>query len=121
MKKMPQPPIDRLGRDTERHSFWPACVVACAGLICLLWGLSRQTRAETTNGANATETQLMKAFASAGIQTAPSSAAPTFPSGPGTPGFDPARPPEAVPPNVTAKAGRFKLRVNTESNAACPT
>jgi hypothetical protein len=74
-KRVPQPPVHPLLRNTEQHDFWPAAVIAAIALALLFSGARQMTSVETTDGASASEVQLVKAFSRGGLQFRTPSAA----------------------------------------------
>jgi len=120
MKLVPQPPVNRFLRDTERHDFWPAFVLAVAGVLLAACGARHATGVPTTGGGQASETQLVMGFASGGLQYADRLPPPLPPS------FDAeANPDEALErwtrQQASAKPPTWKVRVDISSRAACPT
>ncbi len=85
MKRVPQPPVNPALRDVERHDFWPGFVAVVAGVVLLFCGARHLTGVGTVAGNTATEIQLVKAFASGGLQYANELAPPPPPKldGPG--------------------------------------
>jgi hypothetical protein len=71
-----QPPINRNLRSPEHHDFWPGFAVAIAAAVFILLGALHTTRVETTDGSNAREFQLIKAFARGGLEVLPAVSAP---------------------------------------------
>jgi hypothetical protein len=119
-KRIPQPPVNRALRDLERHEFWVGFIVVLVGLVLLLCGARHLTGVDTTEGGTASETQLVKAFASSGLQYASK--------------LPPSLPPKLDDPVAQAEAFKrwqieqdnpkklsWAVRVDTEAKAACPT
>ncbi|MBM3878592.1 MAG: hypothetical protein FJ387_02580 [Verrucomicrobia bacterium] len=67
-RTVPQPPVDPLLRDAERHDFWLGLGVALVAIILLLSGARHVTGIETEPGQSARETQLVRAFARGGLE-----------------------------------------------------
>ena len=67
-QRVPQPPVNSLLRNTERHDFWPGFVIALVAAILLFCGARHVTGVETQEGDSAWEAQLVKAFARGGLQ-----------------------------------------------------
>jgi hypothetical protein len=86
-------------------------------LVLGVWGIARLTKAETVNGAKASERQLTKAFTSGGLQPVESKP----PAGFREPSLPPGLPPDAKPPPPKAKTAKHKFRVNTGATTPCPT
>ena len=117
-KRVPQPPVNPLLRNTEQHDFWLAAVIAAIALALLSAGARQVTSVETIDGASASEVQLVKAFARGGLQFRSASLT-----------LDPAT---LVDPNAAAAAMdeaarvtnlplRERYRVNTAAVDPCPT
>jgi hypothetical protein len=66
-KHVPQPPVNPLLRNTERHDFWSGALVAAIAVVVLFCGASHVTIVETHDGDSARESQLVKAFARGGL------------------------------------------------------
>lgn len=75
IQQTPQPPINRLTRQTEEHDFWTGTVVAVIGLLFFIVGLRHLTGIETLDGNSAWETQIVKAFSTSGLRYGESTAA----------------------------------------------
>jgi len=121
-RRVPQPTVVPGLRDPERHSFWPGFVGVLIGLVFLLAGARHLTGVETTDGDNAWETQLMKAFANGGLRYPGDEPPPPPPP----PRFDdPAANAEALDrwarQNAQAEAPKWKVRVDIGANTPCPT
>ncbi|HEY9173488.1 MAG TPA: hypothetical protein VI136_14475, partial [Verrucomicrobiae bacterium] len=69
-KRVPQPPVDPLRRDAERHDFWSGFVLAIIAAALLLCGVRHVTGVETQDGDSATELQLIQSFTSGGLHFA---------------------------------------------------
>lgn len=121
-KRVPQPPVRAGLRSLERHRFWPGFVAALAGIMLAGVGVWRLTGIETAEGGQATEIQLIKAYASGGLQ---------FPEQVSTP---PPPPPMMDDPGAMAEAlarwdqenarrepPSWKVRVDVSAKAPCPT
>lgn len=119
-KRVPQPPVNPASRPRERHDFWPAFVATVAGLVVTFCGVRHVTGVDTTAGAAATEAQLVKAFSSSGVQYASAQAAPPPPNLEGV-----ANPDEALARWAKQQANvqppAWKIRVDLDAKAACPT
>jgi hypothetical protein len=113
-RRVPQPAINPAVRDTERHGFLPGFAVATIGLIFLVFGGWHLTAIETVKGGKAREIQLMKAYASGGLQF-PKSAPP--PPDPG----DPAAFERWLQKYADATPTTWKVRVDTAATTPCPT
>ncbi len=120
MRRIPQPPVNPAIRDVERHEFWLGFIVVLMGGILAACGALHLTRVDTAQGGTAWETQLMKAFASSGLQYAsrlPLSVPPKL--------DDPVAQAEAFErwriEQANAKPPTWIVRVDTEAKAACPT
>ena len=120
LKRVEQPPVNPLLRDPERHDFWPAFILVIIAGMLLFCGGWHVTRVETSDGDAAREIQLIKSFASGGLQFVDSVSVPDPAS------FDdPAAAAAAVEgwerESARAAATRGKVRVNTGATAPCPT
>ncbi len=120
IRRVPQPPMNPTRREREQHEFWPGLIGALIGVVLVFCGARHLTAVETVGGGTAWETQLMKAYASGGLQF-PSQIAPPPP-----PRLDdPAAAAEALDrwARQTAKASAptWKVRVDTEAKTPCPT
>jgi hypothetical protein len=120
VKRIPQPPVNPAARALERHDFWPGLVAAVAGAAILFCGARHLTNVDTADGGTAWETQLMKAFATAGVQYASEQPAPPPPKLDGL-----ANPAEALDrwakQQANAQPLSWKIRVDLGAKAACPT
>lgn len=119
-KRVPQPPVNRALRAREGHDFWPGFVAALAGAVVVFCGARHLTNVDTVEGSTAWETQLVKAFASSGLQY-PDQVAPAPP-----PKLDNvANPGEALDRWAKQQAGfkppTWKVRVDTSAKTPCPT
>jgi hypothetical protein len=103
-------------RSRERHNFWPAFVAALIGVILLVCGARHTTAVDTKDGDLATETQLVKAFSSGGLQYASQLPPPSPPKG-----DDPVALERWARQNAHPEAPAWKVRVDTAAAAACPT
>jgi hypothetical protein len=119
-KRVPQPPVNRMLRGREGRDFWPGLVVALAGAALAFCGARHLTNVDTVDGNTARETQLIKAFASSGLQY-PDQVAPAPPpklDGVANPGeaLDRwAKQQAHVPPPT------WKIRVDLGAKTPCPT
>lgn len=75
-QRVPQPPIQRSVRETERRDSSAGLALVLVGLALLCWGAIRVTGLDTLSGDDASERQLMKAFASGGLQISDPAALP---------------------------------------------
>jgi hypothetical protein len=114
MKRVPQPAVDPSRRAVERHTFWPGFGAAAAGLVLVFFGARHLTAIETVGGGKAQEIQLMKAYASGGLQY------PKVPPLPPDPG-DPVAYEKWIQQYGNAAAATWKVRVDTAASAPCPT
>jgi hypothetical protein len=117
-RRVSQPPVNPGLRDPERHGFWLGCIVALAGVALAYCGSRHVTAIETVDGGIASETQLMKAYSTSGLQFPDQIAPPPPPK--------PEAGPEALAlwARQTAKAAeppRWKVRVDTSAKEPCPT
>ncbi len=116
--RVPQPPVDPPRRDVEQHDFWPAAAVTAIALVLLWIGARQTTGMNTLDGGSASALQLVKAFATGGLQfqKAPLSFDPTI-------HVDPAAAAAAM--DQAARIGdlplRARYRVNTDAADPCPT
>ena len=119
-KRLPQPPVDPALRDLEHHDFWPGFITALIGLILAFCGAWHLTNVDTVSGSTAWETQLIKGFASGGLQYADRIAPPPPPKLDNS-----AASAEALDrwsrQQASVRPPAWKVRVDTESKAACPT
>ena len=117
-KRLPQPPVNPLLRNTEQRDFWPGAVVAAIALILLFCGARHLTSVETLDGGSAWEAQLVQAFARGGLQFQNAS----LNLGPAT-FADPAAAAAAMDKaaRVADLPLRARYRVNTSAVDPCPT
>ncbi len=120
LKKIPQPPVNPALRETEGRGFWAAFVVVVVGAMLLLYGARHMTAVETVDGATATEIQIVKACSTGGFQY-PSQVPPPPPPKPDDPAAAAAALERWERQSVAAANATWKVRVDTESKAACPT
>jgi hypothetical protein len=66
--RIPQPPITPLARNNEDRDFWPAFAVALAAVFLLYAGVNHRTHIMTQDGDSASAMQLIRAFATGGLQ-----------------------------------------------------
>jgi len=115
-----QPPINPTQRSLERHDFWPAFVATVAGVLVAFCGARHLTGVDTTGSDTASETQLVRAFSSGGVQYASDQAPPPPPNLEGV-----ANPAEALDRWAKNQANfqppSWKIRVDLSAKAACPT
>ncbi len=120
MRRVPQPPVNPALRPVERHGFWPPFLAIAAAAVLVFLGARHLTAIETVQGDTAWEYQLVKAFASGGLKFPDASPPPPPAPKPDDPAGDAeamqrwARQANAGPPT-------WKVRIDTESKAACPT
>ncbi len=119
-KRVAQPPVDRTLRAREGRDFWPGFVVALAGVALAVCGARHLTGVDTADGGTAWECQLVKAFASGGLQY-PDQIAPAPP-----PRLDNlANPAEALDRWAKQQAQllppTWKIRVDVGAKTPCPT
>ncbi len=116
MRRVPQPPVDPALRDVEHHDFWPGLVAVLIGGVLAFCGFQRLTAIDTVDGGNASEPQLIMAFAFDGLQYADRMAPP--------------RPPKSDDPEAMERWARdrakdeapsWKVRVDTSARTPCPT
>ena len=119
-RRIPQPPVNPAARARELHDFWPGFIVALAGVILLVSGVRHRTGVGTVEGSTAREVQLVRAFASGGLQY-PSQIAPPPP-----PNLDNVADPAAALDRWAKQQAAFqppawKLRVDAGAQTPCPT
>ena len=119
--RVPQPPVDAARRKTERHRFWPGAVLTLAGLVFLGAGVSRPTSVDTVSGGPASETQLMKAFTSGGLQFGDEQEPPAPPKPTGNPAVDAAALARWDKQMANAQPVDWTVRVDTTAKDPCPT
>jgi hypothetical protein len=119
-KRVPQPPLNPAARDAERHDFWPGFIVCCIGGILAFAGLKHLTGIETVEGGAAREIQLVKAFASGGLQF-PKHVPPPPPPRMDDPGAAAQALDRWARENSAAKRPSWKVRVDTGAKTPCPT
>ncbi len=115
-KRVAQPAVNPALRAPERHDFWPGFVVLMIGGILAFCGARHLTGIETVNGGTAWETQLVKAFSSAGLQYAEQVAPPPPPRG-----NDPEALNRWARQTARPELPTWKVRVDTAAAASCPT
>jgi hypothetical protein len=116
MQRIPQPPVNPALRDVERHDFWLGFIAALIGIILTFCGARHLTAVDTVDGANAYETQLIRAFAFDGLQYADKMAPPPPPRG-----DDPEALERWARQNRETEAPTWKIRVDTAAKTPCPT
>ncbi len=116
MPRVAQPPVNPALRDVEHHDFWLGFVAALIGLILVICGARHLTNIDTVDGANAWETQLIRAFAFSGLQYADQLAPPPPPRGDDPEAFE-----RWARQNRDAEAPTWKVRVDTAAKTPCPT
>lgn len=118
VKRVPQPPVNAALRDPEHHDFWRGLGFILVAAVCVVMGMVRPTKVETTDGELATSFQLTKGFARGGIvvQEAVTAPNPAVYS-------DPQAMAEALKKMARERATspRLKYRVNTGAVDPCPT
>jgi hypothetical protein len=107
-------------RDPERHEFWPGFAIAVVGALLLVGGARHMTGIDTAEGGSAWETQLMKAFASGGLQYA-SHIAPPPPPRLEDPAAQAAAFDRWARERDSAAPPTWKVRVDTSAKTPCPT
>ncbi len=115
MRRVPQPPVDPARRSREARAFGPGLAGALVGMALLAFGLRHVTGVETVEGAAASETQLVKAYSSGGLQYPEQVVSAPPPSN------DPAALERWTRENARAKPPNWKLRVDTAAKTPCPT
>jgi hypothetical protein len=119
-QRVPQPPVNRALRAREGHDFRVGLVAALAGAAVLLCGALHLTHVGTVDGGTARETQLVKAFASGGLQYPDQVGPPPPPKLDGV-----ANPAEALDRWAKQRAAfqppTWKIRVDTAAETPCPT
>jgi hypothetical protein len=75
-QRVAQPPIQPSRRSTERRSSSAGLALVLVGLALLCWGAIRVTRLDTLSGEDASEQQLMRDFAHAGLRISDPAALP---------------------------------------------
>jgi len=116
LQRLPQPPVNRAVRRLERHDWWTGLALALVGSVLLLCGARHLTSVETVEGGTAWETQLVKAFASSGLQFPDQVAPPPPPKG-----NDPVALERWAKRNEQFSPPTWKVRVDTAASAPCPT
>jgi hypothetical protein len=120
LNRIPQPPVDRASRAREGHDFWPGIVVALAGAALAFCGARHLTNLGTVDGGTASETQLVRAFSSGGLQYADQIVPPPPPKLEGV-----ANPGEALARWQKQRASfqrpTWKVRVDSGATTPCPT
>jgi hypothetical protein len=120
LPRVPQPPIQAASRDLEHHAFWPGGVVAGLGVVLACAGALHPTGVATTDGGEASELQLTRAFVFSGLQYADRIPPPAPPSldNPATAAQEFERwaqqQANAMPPD-------WKVRVDPRAAVRCPT
>jgi hypothetical protein len=120
LKPVPQPPVNRALRAREGRDFWAGFAAILAGAALALCGALHLTSLGTVDGNTASETQLVKAFSSGGLQY-PDQVAPPLP-----PRLDgAANPAEALDRWAKQRAAfqppTWKVRVDSGATTPCPT
>lgn len=120
MVRIPQPPMNPALRESEDHRFWPGLIVAVAAAVAVVYGARHWTGVDTVDGNTATEIQLVRAFATSGLQY-PNQVAPPPP-----PNLEGVANPDAAMERWARQQADFqppswKLRVDLDAKAACPT
>jgi hypothetical protein len=117
-KRVPQPPVNPIRRDPERHDFWLGCFLTIVAGSFVIWGAVHTTAVDTTDGNSAREFQLVKSFTCGGLK-AEAAVKPPDP----TQYSDPATLAEALErmAREEARSPRLKYRVNVGAASPCPT
>lgn len=121
LSRVPQPPVNRDLRPSERHSFWPGLVFALAGLLLGFAGVQRLTSIGTVGGERAREVELMKAFTASGLQYASQVEPPPPPKPTGDPAADAAALAKWDRDQAGAEPPDWKVRVDTSAKTPCHT
>ncbi len=118
--RIPQPPVNPLLRAIEHHDFWLGLTVAVTGLALVYIGVKHLTGIDTVGGGTAWEPQLIKAFASGGLQYKDKA----LPPDPSTI-TDPVAAAEAMDRLARLGSGprkpQWKITVDTGAKTPCPT
>jgi hypothetical protein len=120
-QRVPQPPVNRTLRPTERHGFWPGFVLALTGVLLGFAGAQRLTGVNTVEGESARETELIKAFTSSGLQYASLLEPPAPPKPTGDPAADAAALAKWDRDQTSFEPLAWKIRVDTSAKDPCPT
>jgi len=117
-RRISQPPVDPERRNPERHGFWLGAALILIALALIVTGSMRVTALPTVDGLPATEVELMRSFASGGLQRVPP---PTPPSPMLTP--DPVAFALAMESwqREIAAGNRVGFQVDTAAADPCPT
>ena len=119
-QRVQQPPVNRELRAREGHDFWPGIVAALAGVALAFCGAKHLTTVGTVDGNTASETQLVKAFSSGGLQYADEAGPPPPPKLDSV-----ANPAEALDRWAKQRASfqppTWKVRVDSNATTPCPT
>lgn len=121
MIRVPQPPVNRELRDQENHGFRAGFAFALAAGTLLLVGAVRETGLPTTDGPPAREIQLMKAFASSGLEYADKIKPPPPPPEIDDPVANAEALARWVRERESAEPPLWKVRVDLSASAPCPT
>jgi hypothetical protein len=121
VRRIPQPPVDPARRDREAHDFWPGFILTLIGALVVLGGARHLTTLNTVEGNSARETELIKAFASGGLQFAAQLPPPAPPKPTGDPAADAAALARWDQQQAHATPPSWKVRVNTAAKTPCPT
>jgi hypothetical protein len=120
MRRVPQPPMDKNARSTERRTAWPGLAIAVAGVLAGLAGFGRLTEVETVEGERAFESEIHLAFAHGGVEVAQ----PEMPSIPSGVGIPPWENPGFLPPPLPSPSqgpAEGPIRINLNATDPCPT
>jgi hypothetical protein len=119
-RRIPQPPVDRDLRLSERRQPWCGLAFGLMGVALAALGATRLTTIETLDGNPARETEIVKACAMSGIRYVEE-----HPPSPPVPTGDPAQHAIAMQQwerDIAAFTGeKMSIRVDTGAATPCPT
>jgi hypothetical protein len=120
-RRVAQPALNPASRNREEHDLWTGLVLALVGLGMVLCGARHLTAVPTVAGGTAWETQLVKAYATGGLEYPKMEPPPP----PKENEEDPARSAAAFEKWAKQaeefKAPTWKVRVDTSAKTPCPT